>query len=303
MNMIKRLSLLLFMMLAGVAAFAYTSLEELTKDINLKQIEAIRTYITDNPEAADMAEARERLIYSLISVDDYQGALDLLMAQYKELPADKSGVDLSIAFGEIVVPIIQLYKMEGRKDDGIAYIAEVRESFKQHEMFETINEALDEFGKMFDLPGPGDTIDISFTAIDGREVNLADLKGKVVLVDFWATWCVPCLRAMPEIKSLYAEFHDKGFEVIGISLDDDKEKLESYLAKEGITWPQFFDGNGWENKFAQEYGIESIPATFLIGPDGLIAANDLSGEALKAKITELLANVGKPAETSPGKVE
>jgi thiol-disulfide isomerase/thioredoxin len=302
MNMIKRLSLLL-MMLAGVTAYAYTSLEELTKDINIKQIEAIRAYIADNPEAPDMAEARERLIYSLISIDDYQGALDLLTAQYKELPADKSGVDLSTAFGEIVVPIIQLYKMEGRKDDGVAFIAEVRESFKQHEMFETIDEALNEFGKMFDLPGPGDTIDISFTAIDGREVNLADLKGKVVLVDFWATWCVPCLKAMPEIKSLYAEFHDKGLEIIGISLDDDKEKLQNYLTKEGIAWPQFFDGNGWENKFAQEYGIESIPATFLIGPDGLIAATDLSGAALKARIAELLASIGDSTDGGQNQVE
>jgi thiol-disulfide isomerase/thioredoxin len=141
---------------------------------------------------------------------------------------------------------------------------------------------------MFDLPGVGDTLDISFKAIDGRDVNLADLKGKVVLVDFWATWCVPCLRSLPKIQALYSKYHDKGFEIIGISLDEDRDKLEKFVATENIPWPQYFDGKGWENELANEYGIESIPATFLIGPDGLIVTTDSSDEILSSKIAELL---------------
>jgi len=286
--MIKRLILISLTTAFGFTAFAYSSLEELMIDMNKKQVEAIRAYIAENPEAADLDEANERLVYGLVSIDDYAGAITLLEDRYKNLPEDKSELDLSVAFGEVIVPLIQLYRMDGREDAGSAFITQVRNEFKDHAMFDTINEALDEFTKMFELPGIGDTLDISFTALDGREVKLADLKGKVVLVDFWATWCVPCIKVMPEIKKLHDEFHDRGFEIIGISLDSDKEKLESFLAKEGIKWPQYFDGAGWENEIARQYGIESIPATFLIGADGLIAATDSPVETLYARVDSLI---------------
>jgi len=302
--MIKRLILLTLISICGLTAFAYSSLEELMIDMNKKQVAAIREYMAANPEAADLNEANERLVYGLVAIDDYAGAITLLEAQYKNLPADKTELDLSMAFGETIVPLIQLYRMDGREDAGSAFITQVREEFKDHAMIDTINESLDEFNKMFELPGVGDTLDISFTALDGREVKLADLKGKVVLVDFWATWCVPCIKAMPEIKKLYAEFHDKGFEIIGISLDSDKEKLASYLAKEDIKWPQYFDGAGWDNEIARQYGIESIPATFLIGADGLIAASDSPVETLYARVDSLirLANSTKAAEEAEAAV-
>lgn len=284
----KALALLLVALAAGTV-LAYTSLEELLKETNRAQTEALRTYLEANPDADDAAEARERLIYGLIDQDDYAAALTLLEQQYEALPADKSSLDLNVAFGEIVVPMIQVYRMEGRKDDALAFMNRVRDEFKSHEMFETIDGALEEFAGMFDAPGVGDTLDIRFTAIDDREVNLADLKGKVVLVDFWATWCMPCVKAMPEVKSLYDDFHQRGFEVIGISLDEDRERLDAYLAKENLPWPQQFDGLGWENAFALQYKVQSIPATFLIGPDGTIAAVDASGDELRELITNLLS--------------
>lgn len=296
--MLKRLVTLLLVSAFSLTALAYSSLDELLSDMNKKQVEAIRGYIADNPDAADLGEAKERLIYGLVAIDDYAEAITLLEENYNSLPANKSDLDLSVAFGEVIVPLIQLYRMDGREDAGTAFIARVREEFKEHAMLDTINEALDEFTKMFEQPGVGDSLDISFTALDGREVSLADLKGKVVLVDFWATWCVPCIKVMPEIKKLYADFHDRGFEIIGISLDSDKEKLESYLAKEEIAWPQYFDGAGWDNEIARQYGIESIPATFLIGADGLIAATDSPVESLYARVDSLirLAESTKAAE-------
>ncbi len=285
----KTIALAALFALASIpAVHAYSSLEELLADNNRQQVEALKAYIAANPEAEDLGEARERLVYGLVALDEYGAAIDLLDARYKELPADKSQLDLSVAFGEIVAPLIQMYRLDGRKEDGIAFIATVRADFKDHEMAATINEALDEFGGMFAAPGPGETLELAFTALDGTAINLADYRGKVVLVDFWATWCVPCLKAMPALKAAYAEFHDRGFDIIGISLDDDKDKLTSYLEKEGITWPQFFDGKGWENEFATQLGIEAIPATFLIGPDGTIIATDPTESALKATLAELL---------------
>lgn len=284
----KSIAVAALLAVAALPAHAYTSLEELLDDSNRQQVEALKAYIAANPEADDLAEARERLVYGLVALDDYGAAIDLLDARYKELPADKSQLDLSVAFGEIVAPLIQMYRLDGRKEDGIAFLNTVRTDFKDHDMAETINEALDEFSGMFAAPGPGEVLDLAFTALDGTAINLADYRGKVVLVDFWATWCVPCLKAMPALKSAYAEFRDRGFEIIGISLDDDKDKLTSYLEKEGITWPQFFDGKGWENEFATQFGIEAIPATFLIGPDGTVIDTDPSEADLKARLAELL---------------
>jgi thiol-disulfide isomerase/thioredoxin len=278
----------LFALSTGPAAQAYDSLEALMLDMNRQQVEAIRAYLDANPEADDAAEAQERLIYGMVSIEDYDGALSLLESRYRALPEDKSDLDLSVAFGEIVVPMVQLYQMAGRKDDGIAFVAGVREAFASHSMAETINEALDEFVTGFDAPATGDRMEIAFTAIDGREVDLAAMEGKVVLVDFWATWCVPCLRTMPGLKKVYDEFNEKGFEIIGISLDSERGKLEEYVAKEGIAWPQYFDGLGWDNELAGRYGIESIPATFLIGPDGTIVGTNLSETQLRAQVAALL---------------
>jgi thiol-disulfide isomerase/thioredoxin len=131
-------------------------------------------------------------------------------------------------------------------------------------------------------------MEIAFKDINGHDIDLSKMKGKVVLVDFWATWCGPCIAEMPNVIKAYGEYHDKGFEVIGISLDQDKGALEKFIADKKMTWPQYFDGKGWGNEISTGFGINSIPATFLIGKDGKIAATDLRGPALDSKIAELL---------------
>lgn len=135
---------------------------------------------------------------------------------------------------------------------------------------------------------PGEPfIDFSAPTPAGDTIRLSDFAGKghYVLIDFWASWCGPCRAAMPKLKELYARYHDKGFEVVGVSLDSSKESWEKAIAGLELPWPQMSDLQGWKSAGAPEYGIKMIPSTFLLGPDGRIIARnaeDLEKELEKA---------------------
>ncbi len=111
-------------------------------------------------------------------------------------------------------------------------------------------------------------MELSFTSVDGKKVDLADLRGKVVLIDFWATWCPPCVEEVPSLVETYEKYHAQGFEIVGISLDEDKAALEKFTTENKMTWPQFFDGKGWENEMAQRFKIQSVPTLWLLNREG-----------------------------------
>jgi thiol-disulfide isomerase/thioredoxin len=127
---------------------------------------------------------------------------------------------------------------------------------------------------------------LKYTAVDGRTVDLATMRGKVVLVDFWATWCPPCRGEVPNVVAAYKKYHDQGFEIVGVSLDKDKDKLLAFTEENGMVWPQYFDGQGWLNEVSRSFGIYSIPAMWLVGKDGKVittnARGDLAGQVEKA---------------------
>lgn len=134
-------------------------------------------------------------------------------------------------------------------------------------------------------------MELAYTAVDGRVVDLAKWRGKVVLIDFWATWCGPCVQELPNVIAAYKKHHGEGFEIIGVSLDSDREKLNGFLkSQDGMTWVQYFDGLGWHNKLAGKYGVQSIPFTVLIGKDGKIIGTSLRGEKLESAIAMALAS-------------
>jgi thiol-disulfide isomerase/thioredoxin len=110
----------------------------------------------------------------------------------------------------------------------------------------------------------------------------------VVLVDFWATWCGPCIAKLPDIQAAYAKYHDQGFEVVGISLDEEKSRLEQFIKQKKMPWPEYFDGKRWENKLAVKYGVEAIPAGYLLDGNGKIIGNMSGASDLDAAIATAL---------------
>jgi peroxiredoxin len=125
---------------------------------------------------------------------------------------------------------------------------------------------------------------------DGNPVKLSSFRGKYLLVDFWASWCGPCRAENPNVVKAYTKYHDKGFEILGVSLDDEKGRTNwlNAIKKDGLTWKQVSDLKAWNNEAAQLYAIKAIPQNVLLDPSGKIIAKNLRAEALDKKLAELL---------------
>ena len=152
-----------------------------------------------------------------------------------------------------------------------------------------------ETGKPVDVASatePGETfVDISLPGPQGQTVKLKDYVGqnKLVLLDFWASWCGPCMAEMPYVVKTYDRFHDKGLEIVGVSLDNDKASWLAAIERTGQKWPQMSDLKGWDCQGAQFYSIQSIPANVLIDEHGKIVAKDLRGDALFEEVERRLS--------------
>jgi thiol-disulfide isomerase/thioredoxin len=205
--------------------------------------------------------------------------------------------DLALAVGEA---LLQRLIHDGRYDIarklcGVACDEEAPAAVKDH--FEDRMARIDLVGK----PAPP----IAGTDVDGKPVSLAELKGKVVLIDFWASWCPPCVAAIPTLKALSQKYQERGFVILGINVDamheDVKEtdsslqQVRRFLVKHRIDWLNVQSGKGLSD-FATAYRVEQIPASFLVGRDGSVVAVDQHGEMLERAVVGALDRTSKPQE-------
>jgi thiol-disulfide isomerase/thioredoxin len=182
---------------------------------------------------------------------------------------------------ELMLQMLQIRVNAGEADKARALAQALLVSSIDEETKESIRRLIRKFDFL------GKPIQLKFTAVDGRAVDLEKMRGKVVLIDFWASWCGPCMAEIPRLRSAYEKLHAKGFEIIGINMDEDKAQMQRVLTSAKMTWPQCFDGQKWDGPLARQFGIMSIPALWLIDKRGVLV--DLQGEPnLEEKVEKLL---------------
>jgi thiol-disulfide isomerase/thioredoxin len=232
-----------------------------------------------------------------LSPKERQDFLDMIV---KKVEAGPKPIDVSI------VQVTSM-RLDGADDKGIAGMLEKVMPIFEKSDDEQVKKQLAEAN----LPGMyrrltllGKPMEISGTLLDGKPVDWESYRGKVVLVDFWATWCGPCRAEIPNVLEMYEAYHDKGFDVLGVSLDDTAEAAQKYVDENKLPWSSIFsdkeEERGWNNPLVGYYGISGIPTAILVGKDGKVVNMNARGDVLGEELEKLL---GPPAEKKVEKKE
>jgi len=213
---------------------------------------------------------------------------DLLLARHQDAPAEERV--------HILMMKAQLYmQVLNQPEKALPIFKQIKADFPTTTVGQHADEVISELepavekAKIRDVLAPGQPFpDFHETDLKGQPLSISQFKGKVVLVDFWATWCMPCIVKLPEIQKAYDKFHDKGFEVVGVSLDEDKDRLEQFIKQKNMPWPEYFDGKRWENKLAVKYGVDATPTGYLLDRNGKIIKQLTGDDDLDSDIAQAL---------------
>lgn len=255
----------------------YSGISEIQKSVQQRKTK----FENDNKEVVRLAQknndtltiSKLRKEYSLIQKDLTNYSLNFI----KENP--KAYISLLLVQGLFNNPEFDLEDVKKQFESLDSSLKELKPAKKIQEIFDTVSAT--EIGKK----AP------EFTAKDtrGKEISLSDSMGKkVTIVDFWASWCMPCRQENPNMVALYKEFHGKGLNIIGVSLDIDSKEWITAIAKDQLTWSQVSNLKQWEDPIAKQYNVNQIPSTFVLDQDGKIVAKNISGAELRKKVAELI---------------
>jgi thiol-disulfide isomerase/thioredoxin len=265
-------------LLAGAAAQAQSTNTDETLAAQMRQMtQQVQQKAADGKHAE--ADYKEEL-----------DTLDHLIASKKDAPTDDA-VQLTYMKAVLYLEVIQDF------DKGAAIMRQIATNYPNTKYSASADKILRKIAAMAEAKKSQDSLvvgtafpDFAVTNLNGEPLSVGAFRGKVVLLDFWATWCPPCRAELPNVIATYAKYHSQGLEIIGVSLDSDRATLDQFLKDQnGMTWPQYFDGQGWANVLAKKYGVEGIPFTLLIGPDGKIIGKDLRGDDLTAAVGKAVA--------------
>jgi thiol-disulfide isomerase/thioredoxin len=250
-----------------------------------------------NSPSKDLAKEAQRLVLvseaqQILSSGDAKAAEGLVAKTTAMLTADPDDIQSAGL-------AMQLAGAFEHMPGGEAVAAAAYRSFGPA-MAKSSNEQIQKMGESFAgtlrrLSLPGHPMEISGTLLNGKPFDQKSLAGKVVLVDFWATWCGPCVAEIPNVLEQYEKYHKDGFEVVGISLDQEREALEKFVSEQKLPWPILFEepkGDGWQHPLATFYGISGIPTVVLIGRDGNVITLDARGEKLGERLDEIFKKAG-----------
>ena len=283
--MIRLLLPACLLLVSGLAAAE--SAKEITERHQRAALADLKAYLSAQPEAPDKSIALDNIIELQNALGESAASMELLQMRYDELVKQKP-IPMEQLFPNAIQPMLALFVESGDAEKGKAFLDRMRTDLAGHEDFEELKPLFEHFQGEFSKPGVGKRLEMAGKVFgSGAAFDIASLKGKYVLVDFWATWCGPCVAEIPNVKKVYQAYKDKGFEVVGVSLDDDEDALKKFVADEGLTYPMILDGEEGHG-FAQKYGIFSIPSIFLLDRDGVIIATGLRGDALEKKLKELI---------------
>lgn len=224
-------------------------------------------------------------------------AINQLMKEYQKI--EKEGAKFYINYAEshpkaFISSVILDGMLNGPETD-VEKIKKIynnlEESLKNTKIGKSVKSKLDKLNapSLLNSPEVGNVApDFKAPNPEGKVISLKESLGKVTIIDFWASWCGPCRAENPNVVALYKEFHSKGLNIIGVSLDEDKDKWKAAISKDHLMWTQISNLKEWDEPIASLYNVKSIPATFILDAKGTIVAKDLRGEELKAKIQSLL---------------